>query len=106
MLFFACNDPQRMRVLRTMNETQLVKAINRASVGYAARRGYATGRQHLALVEKWLQRWPNYDFSGLALANAGEERLTIHSSPCCAAARPGIEIRLPRSRDDRLSSLR
>jgi hypothetical protein len=35
-----------------MNETQLVKTINRASVGYAARRVYATGQQYSALVEK------------------------------------------------------
>jgi hypothetical protein len=56
MLFFACNDPQRTRGLRTMNETQLVKAINRASVGYAARRVYATGQHHSALVKKWLRQ--------------------------------------------------
>jgi hypothetical protein len=56
MLFFVCNDPQRTRVLRAMNETRLVKAINRASVGYAARSVYGTGRQHLALVEKWLRK--------------------------------------------------
>jgi hypothetical protein len=54
MLFFACNEEQKIRQLRSTNVTKLVKAVNKISVTYAVERVYATGQHHLPLVQKYL----------------------------------------------------
>jgi uncharacterized protein DUF4238 len=55
VVFFISNDERRTRALRATGPTPLVETINRASIGYAARRVYGTGKHHLPLFEKYLR---------------------------------------------------
>jgi hypothetical protein len=56
VVFFISNDERRTRALRATDPTRLVKTINRASIGYAARGIYGTGKHHLPLVGKYLRK--------------------------------------------------
>jgi hypothetical protein len=55
MLFFACNQAEKIAGLCAIPATKLVKAVNRLSVISAKKRVYAAGRDHLPLVEKYLR---------------------------------------------------